>query len=302
MLDEKPYVSIIIPTHNRPDLVVRAVASALAASGSYIEVIVVEDGSDVAVPALEKFSNDVRLVITKNAGARGAAATRNYGARISTGSVLLFLDDDDELIGDYVKRVREIASSQQVSWGFARQMIRTDLESETLQKYEVNANSTGRVADMTVPFRRKIAALSSGFWIRRSLFLDLGGLCVEQVVDEDTDLCCRLLGAGYEPWLENRYAVLLDRTSGVARLTTQADKNTNAECYLRTFLRNIASCEHIWGASAYLAFRAQRMILRSGQTDMLNQVTRNVKKPWLRFGLSFKRVLFRWRRPQSRSA
>ena len=56
-----PLVSVIIPTHNRRDLVGEAVASALAQRDVAAEVIVVDDGStDDTAAALAVFSNRIR--------------------------------------------------------------------------------------------------------------------------------------------------------------------------------------------------------------------------------------------------
>ena len=86
-------VSVIIPTHSRPHLLPRAVASAFAAAKD-VEVVVVDDAStdDTAdvCHALEGI-NYVRL--EKNLGVGGA---RNEGLRASSSEYIALLDDDDE--------------------------------------------------------------------------------------------------------------------------------------------------------------------------------------------------------------
>ena len=46
MAEVSPLISVVIPTINRPDLVCRAVRSALSQTFESIEVIVVVDGPD----------------------------------------------------------------------------------------------------------------------------------------------------------------------------------------------------------------------------------------------------------------
>ena len=46
MINKEPIVSAVIPTRNRPELVVRAVRSALTQTYTDLEVIVVLDGPD----------------------------------------------------------------------------------------------------------------------------------------------------------------------------------------------------------------------------------------------------------------
>ena len=88
-------VSVIIPTYNRADLLIRAIESALSQTYRNIEVIVIDDGStdDTRTRVLE-YSGDARLHyhFQKNMGVAGA---RNTGLRIAKGEYVAFLDSDD---------------------------------------------------------------------------------------------------------------------------------------------------------------------------------------------------------------
>jgi glycosyltransferase involved in cell wall biosynthesis len=91
---KQPVLSIVIPTRDRPRLLRRAVASALAQEDVAVEVIVVDDGSDP--PAELPPQPTVKLV--RLGTSRGNAAARNAGAQAAKGRLLAFLDDDDELL------------------------------------------------------------------------------------------------------------------------------------------------------------------------------------------------------------
>lgn len=89
-------VSIIIPTHNRSDLLQRALKSAFDQTYKNIEIIVVDDGStDDTQAVLERYDND-RLVVLKNNIPKGACHARNKGIKAAKGELVTFLDDDDE--------------------------------------------------------------------------------------------------------------------------------------------------------------------------------------------------------------
>jgi glycosyltransferase involved in cell wall biosynthesis len=91
-----PIVSVVIPTRNRPQLVVRAVQSALAQTLSEIEVIVVVDGPDAkTVEALAAIQDD-RLQTVALAASVGGSEARNTGVRKGRGKFIALLDDDDE--------------------------------------------------------------------------------------------------------------------------------------------------------------------------------------------------------------
>jgi glycosyltransferase involved in cell wall biosynthesis len=92
--------TIIIPTHDRPDLLERAVASALAQTVRDLQVVVVDDGSAEPV----RFERpDPRLLVLRNPRALGASAARNLGLQAAAGRWVTFTDDDDELLPDMVQ-------------------------------------------------------------------------------------------------------------------------------------------------------------------------------------------------------
>lgn len=87
-----PGVSIIIPTHNRPHLLPRAVASARAA-GADVEIIVVDDAStDETAAVCGKLAGIKYIRLDRNQGVAGA---RNVGILASSAEFIAFLDDDD---------------------------------------------------------------------------------------------------------------------------------------------------------------------------------------------------------------
>jgi glycosyltransferase involved in cell wall biosynthesis len=89
-------ISVVIPTRNRPERVIRAVRSALDQSLPPHDVVVVVDGPDFAtVRALEDIG-DSRVAIVELAENGGAARARNIGISNCTGDWVAFLDDDDE--------------------------------------------------------------------------------------------------------------------------------------------------------------------------------------------------------------
>ncbi len=87
-------ITVVIPSKNRPDLVRRAVATALAQVDVSLEVIVVDDGSEPSIP-LSVGNGDPRLRILRNDQSQRVAAARNRGVAEARGAWIAFLDDDD---------------------------------------------------------------------------------------------------------------------------------------------------------------------------------------------------------------
>ena len=96
MNDIEPVVSVVIPTRNRPDLVVRAARSALAQTLTAIEVIVIVDGPDDMTLKVLGAIEDSRLRIKTLPHNQGPAEARNAGVQEARGRWVAFLDHDDE--------------------------------------------------------------------------------------------------------------------------------------------------------------------------------------------------------------
>ena len=85
-------VSIIIPTWNRPDTAWIAIHTALHQSHTNVEVIVVDDGSEIP---FDPGIRDNRLRIIRLEKHQGVAFARNVGMSAARGAYFSFLDDDD---------------------------------------------------------------------------------------------------------------------------------------------------------------------------------------------------------------
>lgn len=92
-----PKVSVIIPTHNRPDFIVRALDSVYRQTFQDFEVLVVDDGDKPRTHSvLGHFLNKANFRYLETKKNTGGSATRNLGIKESTGQYIAFLDDDDE--------------------------------------------------------------------------------------------------------------------------------------------------------------------------------------------------------------
>ncbi len=94
-MNSSPLVSVIIPTHNRPELLVRAVKSVKRQTYPNIEVIIIDDANDSRV--FDLYTNDETVKLLVNETNRGGCYSRNRGIAKSKGKYINFLDDDDIL-------------------------------------------------------------------------------------------------------------------------------------------------------------------------------------------------------------
>lgn len=109
----EPLVSVVIPTCRRPNLVQRAVRSALAQTLERIEVIVVIDGPDESTCIALREIDDKRLKVIELPSNQGCYAARNAGVAAANAKWIAHLDDDDEWIAEKLELQIAVAELSQ---------------------------------------------------------------------------------------------------------------------------------------------------------------------------------------------
>lgn len=103
MNKEKPLISVIVRTKDRPKLLKRALQSVAAQTYKPIEVILVNDGGcDLDIKEIEKILGDVFLKYIRLEDNMGRACAGNVGIKNTQGKYVGFLDDDDEFYPEHV--------------------------------------------------------------------------------------------------------------------------------------------------------------------------------------------------------
>lgn len=94
---ELSLVTAIITTHNRYDLLLKAIDSVLAQTYKKVELIVVDDASDENKEREIKnlYHDRVKFIRIEKKDSKGGNHARNVGIRHAKGKYIAFLDDDD---------------------------------------------------------------------------------------------------------------------------------------------------------------------------------------------------------------
>ncbi len=109
-MNKQQLVSVIIPTYNRNDKLVRCIESVFNSTYKNLEVIVVNDSKE---NKLKKILSAYKVKIINNKKRMFAAYCRNIGAKKARGELLFFLDDDnildskciEHLVANYMPRM-----------------------------------------------------------------------------------------------------------------------------------------------------------------------------------------------------
>lgn len=180
-------VSVIIPTFNRADKILRAVSSVLDQSFRDFEIIVVNDGSDDNTDEILASYRDNIHYINHNQNL-GVSAARNSGIKVSRSPLIAFLDSDDYWLPEKL--------DVQVKF------FRDNIDAVVCQTDEIWVRNGVRVnprvkhikpsGDIFEPSLRLCLVSPSAVVLRRTL-LDEVGLFDEQFpVCEDYDLWLRI--------------------------------------------------------------------------------------------------------------
>lgn len=199
-------VTAIIPVHNRPDALIRA----LTALGNQFPVIVVDDGSDHA-EHYQRIAKDHHAQLIRLDTNKGPAAARNEGIRHATTELVLFVDSDIEVPGKIGDLARHFADPRV---GIVAPRIRAHSGPSVpriLADYETNHHSPDRGPrpGLVAPWGRVGWLPSACMLARRSVLAE--GFSEQMRVGEDVDVVWRVVDAGwqvrYDPSVEVRHAV-----------------------------------------------------------------------------------------------
>ena len=93
--DPMPLISVIIPTRNRRELLLRAIDSVLKQTHEELEIIVIDDASDDGTQSAVLDLHEERVQYVRLQEAQGACAARNRGVDMARGEYIAFQDSDD---------------------------------------------------------------------------------------------------------------------------------------------------------------------------------------------------------------
>ncbi|TGD60429.1 glycosyltransferase family 2 protein [Tabrizicola sp. WMC-M-20] len=271
--------SIIIPTKDRPALLLRAVRSASRGQGAGCEILVIDDMSTLpatqVLAGLPEFESG-RVRVLRDDSSTGVSAARNKGIAAARGRLIFFLDDDDELQPGYCDRIAA-GPAQQCDYGFSSyRLIRSDGTIHVPRP----RFATGTIPP-DAPLRKQLCGMGMGFWIHRPVAEEVGPFDLGLPINEDTDFICRLLDRNKRGWYEASPGVDVyqhDITGNLANITRRTHALERARSMLLVCERYPAMVAHL-GKSylrhcAKVDIREQALGFIGTQSD-----------PWLRWHL-----------------
>jgi glycosyltransferase involved in cell wall biosynthesis len=195
-------VSIIIPTYNRAEKVLRAINTAFDQTISDFELIVIDDGSeDGTIDVLTKFAD--RINIIRHEKNLGVSAARNSGIRSSQSPFIAFLDSDDYWLPQKLETQLQFfkENPEAVLCQTEEIWVRNGVRVNPWNKH---LKPSGYIFEQSL----KLCLVSpSAVMIRRGIFNEVGLFDEDFPVCEDYDLWLRI-GCRYPMYLINKYMLV----------------------------------------------------------------------------------------------
>ncbi|AVR46903.1 hypothetical protein C7S20_17450 [Christiangramia fulva] len=176
--------SIVIPSYNRGSLLKRAIESVMQQTHFDWELIIVDDGSeDGTEEVVESFLQDRRISFIKKNNT-GAGDSRNVGAEAAIGEYLVFLDSDDEMKPDLLKKFADEIENDD-----------TGIVCCGFEQWQENKLITSKMPSDLGPVFSNITGsfVAGSFMIRKECFRRVGGYDIDLASGQHTELFMRLV-------------------------------------------------------------------------------------------------------------
>lgn len=222
-------ISVVIPTHNRADLLPRAIKSVQAQTLTDLEIIVVSDGStdDTKAVVEELAKDDNRIKFVEYFPAKGGNIARNTGIEHAMGNIVAFLDDDDEFMPEKLERQMAVMEANP-KVGLVYTGVRVLYINEQVE-YRTKAGAEGDLSQEIL--LGNCIGTTSTVMARKDVLLQAGKFDVELRAMQDFDLwirICQLCEIGCVPEEMINYY----NYTGTKQISALTDKYIEALAYI----------------------------------------------------------------------
>ena len=199
--DYKPFVSIMIPSHNEQDVIEETVANIMALDYPSFEVFVIDDRSDdntgKVIKALEQKYENLKAVIREKDAFPGKSAVLNDVFPLTKGEAILVFDSDARIEKDFLAKLVPYLEPKDVGAVQARKII-NNADTNILTRCQNNEYAldchfqVGRDA-----VKGAVELRGNGELIKREALIDINGWNNYTITD-DLDMSTRLQIKGWD--------------------------------------------------------------------------------------------------------
>ncbi len=185
----KPLVSVVIPTHNRTEMLRSAIVSVQNQTFQDFEIIIVDDFSSNNTQEVVQSFKDPKIKYYRLLSNKGPGAARNVGILNSHGIYIAFLDDDDEWLPDKLtKQVPLLENSTTDFGGVYTSIMKIDAVSGKTLNLKRAVKRGNLYSDLFVIN----CIITSSVLLKRECFEKIGLFDEKMQYGEDLDIWIRI--------------------------------------------------------------------------------------------------------------
>ncbi|MBY7770434.1 glycosyltransferase [Vibrio fluvialis] len=232
-MSKHPLVSVYITSHNREDLIERAIKSVLNQTYKNIEIIIVDDAStDKTVEKINSYvksNNNIRLFV--NEKNMGACYSRNLAIKSAKGEYITGLDDDDAFDLD---RIEYFISNYNDSFSF----FATPIKVKSKRFNYISQKKTGLV---NISMISNFNCVGNQVFIKTDKLRSIGGFDEAYPAWQDYDLIFRLINTFGTAFKLNRATYLHYTDHEYGRITNPKKIEKAHELFIEKFKCNLSA-------------------------------------------------------------
>ncbi len=232
---ERPLVSVMVRTFNRPDFLEEALQSLSRQTFQDFEAIVVNDGGDPQAGEVVK-SSGLKNIRYYHAPHQGNAAVLNRAMEMAHGKFVTMLDDDDIFYPEHLEaHVNYLESPGAAPIAFPKTLrVKVLEEGHKRTVNEGDKNVRGRPFDRGALFENNY--MTPMAVVSMDCYLNKGNVCEELSIGEDWEMWLRL---------SETYKVHhIDRVTGEHREREKGDNVTVRKLRKRPYYNNTIRMMH----------------------------------------------------------
>ena len=208
IIAEKPRVSLILRTHERPEVLRLTLNNLRRLDYSNYEIILVEDGSPCSQKMVKEEFFDLPIKYYSTGKPVGRAAAANIGFRMAIGEWVNLIDDDDFFFPEHLSVGIDVAISSGKDIVFLQAVALETISKENPYTFDIK-----KMHHMDVPridpfiMSTECKTSDNGVLFKKELLPKIGWMREDLKAHEDWSLWLRLMSIG--SWCRVPYATCL---------------------------------------------------------------------------------------------
>ena len=237
---EKPLVSVVIPTYGRAAFLERCIESVIKQSYKNIEIIVVDDNDpssdsrEDTEKVVKKYLSNSRFIYLQHEKNKNGSAARNTGWKKSEGKYITFLDDDDVILPEKIRKQVECMESLNESWGACYSGYRIVVQGNTI--IHSTENRSGDCYCYAL-MRTMFMGSGSNLFLRKQVVDEVNGYDESFQRNQDIEFLVRVLEKYKLAYVDEELLCIYQNENRVKRSFNEIDYY--AQYYLSKFRSRI---------------------------------------------------------------